>query len=206
MEQVFCVRRQDLEMLFGGRLPQGTAKKPDLSEIFNLKHCFLPREQAEQDPACKQIIPYQLFVCSDHFFVYQRGGGVGEQRLSGRCSLGIGGHINHQDADAPSLCMAAYRNAMLRERHEELLCPTDIKEKFIGWINDDSDPVGQVHLGAVHLCRVNSEADIMIRPGEEDIHLKGWLRADQIHACRERFEQWSLLALDLALAGFEKAG
>lgn len=199
MEQVFCVRRQDLETLFSGRLPQGTATTPDLSEVFDLRHCFLPRAQAEQDPACKQIIPYQLFVCSDRFFVYQRGGGVGEQRLSGRCSLGIGGHINRQDANAPSLCMAAYRNAMLRERHEELICSPEIEDRFIGWINDDSDPVGQVHLGAVHLCRVSSETDVLIRPGEEDIYAKGWLRAGDIHARRDRFEKWSLLALALAL-------
>jgi predicted NUDIX family phosphoesterase len=196
-EMVFCLRRIDIEPLFGGLLPQGYFAGKEMGDIFSLPHHFIPRAEAEIDPAYKQLIPYQLFRRNNRFFVYQRGGYVGEGRLAGRLSVGIGGHINTEDADRHTLTPEAYRSALLRERQEELECPADLGIDFAGWINDDSDPVGRVHLGAVHLCHIEDFQTVLIRKNGEDIHQVGWWSLEEIKAKGEEFEKWSLLAVGL---------
>ncbi|HEX2746825.1 MAG TPA: hypothetical protein VHM91_02405, partial [Verrucomicrobiales bacterium] len=42
---------------------------------------FLARDDAEEDPGHKQIIPYALFHCNGRFLHYVRGGKSGEKRL-----------------------------------------------------------------------------------------------------------------------------
>lgn len=196
-ERVFCLRRDDLAPLFGGILPQGAFAGPAPESLLALGQHFLPRPEAETDPAYKQIIPYQVFSCAGRFFVYRRGGGVGESRLAGRLSLGIGGHVNRDDSDDGRLTPRSFAEALHRERQEELVCGAAIPTSFLGWINDDSDPVGQVHLGAVHLCKVADHGALTIRPQGEDIHPLGWWSAAEIAAQGERFEKWSLLAMEL---------
>ena len=197
-ERVFCLMRADLDPFFGGALPQGAFAGVGPESLLGLVQHFLPRPEAEHDPAFKQIIPYQLFQCRERFFVYQRGGGVGEGRLAGRLSLGIGGHINTGDTANGRLNPDTYRGALLREREEELICTDAVETLFLGWINDDSDPVGQVHLGAVHLCEVMNTGAVGIRKNGEDIHECGWWSAEEIAAESKRFEKWSILALRLA--------
>lgn len=197
-EAVCCFKRNELESLFGGSLPQGCFLGLKPEKLFTLPPQFIPRRLAEYDPASKQLIPYQLFCCQQRFFVYRRGGDVGEGRLAGRFSVGIGGHINTDDLGGHALGPDTYRLALLREREEELLCPGNLDTGFIGWINDDSDPVGQVHLGAVHLCLVQSQEELRLRGGDEDLHQAGWWTIAEIASQRERFEKWSLLAVELA--------
>jgi len=197
-EQVFCLKRADIEPEFGGVLPQGAFTGFELEPILGLSQYFLPRSVAEHDPGYKQIIPYQLFRCQDRFFVYQRGGGVGERRLAGQLSVGLGGHINSGDAKNGILTIAAYYEALFREREEELILSETVTTHFLGWINDDSDPVGQVHLGAVHLCETAGVSAIHIREQGEDIHERGWWSAEEILAQGDRFEKWSILAMRLA--------
>lgn len=201
-EEVFCLRRSDLVGLFGGeRLPQGGFAGPEPERVLALPQHFIPRYQAEDDPAFKQLIPYQLFSHADRFLVYQRGGGVGEGRLAGLFSVGIGGHINRADAEAGRLTPAAYQQALLRERTEELVNAEGIAGRFVGWINDDASAVGSVHLGAVHLGEVTNEAArhaLQIRAHGEDIHLRGWWSAAEIEARRRDFELWAVLAVELA--------
>ncbi|MDZ7641998.1 MAG: phosphoesterase [Desulfurivibrio sp.] len=200
-EQVFCLARTNLADLMGAPLPQGGFVGPRPEELLVLPQYFLARRWVEDDPAYKQLIPYQLFCSGHRYFVYRRGGGVGEGRLAGRLSVGIGGHINRHDAGGDRLTTAAYQQALLRERQEELQDGAVVGESvFIGWLNDEASPVGQVHLGAVHLGRL-SEAQarqLAIRGGDEDIHRVGWLSAAEISAQKENFELWSLLAVELA--------
>ncbi|HBH27807.1 MAG: phosphoesterase [Desulfofustis sp. PB-SRB1] len=198
-EIVLCLQRDDLAHLFGGRLPQGGFVGPDPERLLALRQYFLPRRQAEVDCSYKQLIPYQLFGCQGRFFVYQRGGGVGEGRLAGRLSLGIGGHINSGDSDGGCVTPTAYQRSLLRERNEEMVGPLKIDTTFLGWINDDSDPVGQVHLGAVHLGQVTDPASIRIRAHGEDLHAQGWWSGEEIEAQKECFEKWSLLAVELTV-------
>ena len=192
-EQVFCLRRVDLEALLGER---GTGVS--LAELLALPQYFLPRHQAENDPSHKQLIPYQLFYGNGGFFVYQRGQKVGEQRLAGRLSLGIGGHINRDDVAGDLLTLESYQAALERERREELIGLPPCQPLFIGLINDDSDAVSAVHLGAVHLATLPPGAAPAIRPAGEDLLSLGFWAAARIEQAAERFEGWSRLALALA--------
>ncbi len=55
---------------------------------------------------------------------------------------------------------------MRRELDEEVVIDTPYTETIVGLINDDETPVGQVHLGVVHLCDVEQPN---VRPREADI-------------------------------------
>jgi len=198
-ERVFCLKRRDLESHLHSPLPQGGFAGLPLTGLLQLPQVFLPRSLAENDPSCKQLIPYQLFQRGWTFFTYELGKRVGENRLAGKLSLGIGGHINTGDAPTGRLTEALYFEALRRERHEELLCPESLGAAFLGLINDDSDPVGQVHLGAVHCCHLRPDELLDIRPLSEDLHAHGWWTPEEIFTARHRFEKWSILALELAL-------
>src|SRR5690606_26947835 len=78
---------------------------------------FLARSEAEEDPSYKQLIPYCIFRCDGRILNYRRGSGIGEGRLLGKRSVGVGGHISEEDAagsDHP------YQVGMRREIAEEI--------------------------------------------------------------------------------------
>jgi predicted NUDIX family phosphoesterase len=192
-ESVFCLRRVDLDSLLAER-----GNGVNIADLLALPQYFLPRSRAENDPSYKQLIPYQLFRRGGGFFVYQRGKKVGEQRLAGRLSLGIGGHINSDDASNFLLSLQAYQAALHRERCEELEGLPPCEPLLIGLINDDSDAVSEVHLGAVHLSILPQEATPTIRSAGEDLLPHGFWTAAEIEQVADQFERWSLLALALA--------
>ena len=196
-EMVLCVARRDMDCLFSAGLPQGGFVGPAIEDILSLPLHFIPRGTAEADPAFKQVIPYQLFCVHDHYFVFRRGAGVGESRLAGRLSTGVGGHINSSDRRGSRFSLEDFYRALEREREEELLLDGSYTCRFCGWINDDSDPVGQVHLGAVFLTGLESRSQIAIRPDGEDLLHEGWFRAEEIMARRAEFEKWSVMAVAL---------
>ena len=157
---------------------------------------YRPRGEMEQDPSFKQLIPYVLFRYVDsegtpRLFQYKRGGGGGEERLRAKRSVGIGGHISTVDikdsADAGT-AQDVYREGMRRELDEEVVIEAAFTEKCVGLINDDETPVGQVHLGIVHLFEVNS---LNVHPREEDIVDAGFQPIDQLLTELDQFETWS---------------
>ncbi len=120
-------------------------------------HFFIGREAAEEDPSHKQLIPYCVFRCGDRILHYTRGKAGGESRLHAKISVGVGGHINPVDMDGGKTGADTYHAAVTREIEEELQLPADHEHRIIALLNDDSNPVGQVHLGIVHLVELSSE-------------------------------------------------
>lgn len=120
-------------------------------------HVFMDRAAAEEDPSFKQLIPYCIFRCGDRILHYTRGKSGGESRLHAKISVGVGGHINPIDADDGRVGAAAYHAAVARELEEELILTGDPPHRIIALLNDDSNPVGQVHLGVVHLIDLPDE-------------------------------------------------
>ena len=117
---------------------------------------FMDRAAAEDDPSHKQIIPYCVFHHQGKVLHYTRGKTSGESRLHAQGSVGVGGHINPVDAGENYLGQATYYAAVEREIDEELNIKGDHNNRIVGLINDDSNPVGQVHLGIVHLFELDS--------------------------------------------------
>ena len=154
---------------------------------------FLSREDAEEDPRYKQIIPYALFRYQDTFLRYVRGKKSGEQRLASKSSVGIGGHINQDDAAQSSLERDTYMTGVEREINEELKLNCNYSQKPVGLINDDSNDVGQVHIGVVHLFDLKGND---IKPGESNIQDLQLLNKEQLTAERNTLETWSQICLD----------
>jgi len=113
---------------------------------------FLPRSSMETDPKYKQIIPYLIFNYQDKLYVMQRQAKASEQRLKSKLTLGIGGHIRKEDLTTNNIIDWA-----TREFEEEVDYQGGYKVQPIGLLNDDSNPVGEVHLGVVFLLIADSD-------------------------------------------------
>jgi predicted NUDIX family phosphoesterase len=168
---------------------------PALLETGDL--AYRPRGQMERDPSFKQLIPYVLFRFVDadgavRLFQYTRGGGMGEARLHAKCSVGVGGHISIDDVGKTATLHDVYREGMRRELAEEVAIDAPYTEKVVGLINDDETPVGQVHLGVVHLCDIERPA---VEPREQDVLDAGFRPVADILANIDRFESWSQIAV-----------
>ena len=154
---------------------------------------FIHRELAEDDSTHKQIIPYAIFKHGDKFLKYLRGKKSGEQRLASKSSIGIGGHINQDDFNSSSLEKDTYLTGIEREINEELIINCDYNNLPIALINDDSNDVGQVHLGVVHLFDLESD---QVEAGEANIENLEFLSSEDLLREKDNLESWSQICVD----------
>lgn len=161
---------------------------PDLLE-------YRPRSEVEDDPSFKQIIPYVVFRSGDQVFCYTRGKSQGEARLHRLRSLGVGGHVSEDDAQG-GRTLDAYESALRRELEEEVAIRSAGQIRRVGLINDDSTPVGRVHLGIVHLFELDRPE---VDPREDGLADAGFLPVETIRTLRDEFETWSQIAIDSLL-------
>jgi predicted NUDIX family phosphoesterase len=150
---------------------------------------YRPRAEVETDPTYKQIVPYVVLQWRDQVFHYTRGKRATETRLQALRSIGVGGHISSDDA---SLFECPYREAMFREVAEEVYLETPYEERCLGLINDDSTPVGQVHLGIVHVFAL---AEPRARRREQALTRAGFAPLAELRRQRDEFETWSQFLL-----------
>ncbi len=192
-ENVLVVRRDLFDRLgaFQGIQPD-TAPYLD-AFLKRENNCFLPRSRAEDDPTHKQIIPYAVFTHEGKILRYVRGAKSGEKRLVAKGSLGIGGHINDSDESLFSFDLDAYRTAVRREIDEELKIAGAWTDRVAALINDDSNDVGRVHLGVVHVVTLDSPT---VTAGEKAIAELGFFTPEELRANRDQLETWSQIVLD----------
>jgi len=192
-ENVLVVRREFLDRLgsFQGlNFEPGKYLKPILLRGNNL---FLSRDQAEQNPAYKQIIPYALIVFENRVLHYVRGKKAGEQRLVAKGSIGIGGHMNEGDESLFALDEQAYRAGVEREVNEEIKIDTLFEDRIVALLNDDTTDVGRVHLGIVHVFKL---AEPKVEKHEAMITGLTFLTREELVARRESLETWSQICVD----------
>lgn len=156
-EQILVVKRELFDSLgaFQGISIEVENYLPQLINPEN--NFFMDRGEAEDDPSHKQLIPYALFRHQGKFLHYVRGKAGGEARLHAKGSMGIGGHINPVDTRDDALGMETYMAGVKREIDEELRIDGSYTHKVVAILNDDSNEVGQVHLGVVHLVELESD-------------------------------------------------
>jgi predicted NUDIX family phosphoesterase len=156
---------------------------------------FLPRPEAEINPAYKQIIPYALIAFENKVAYYVRGKKAGEKRLVAKGSIGIGGHMNQEDESLFNYALneAAYRAGVKREVNEEIKIDSPFEDRIVALLNDDTTEVGRVHLGIVHVFRL---AEPKIEKREAMITGLTFLRKEELLARRETMESWSQICLD----------
>ncbi len=154
---------------------------------------FLPRPEAEINPAYKQIIPYALIAFENTIAYYVRGKKAGEQRLVAKGSIGIGGHMNETDESLFASDEAAYRAGVEREVNEEIKIDSPFEDGIVALLNDDTTEVGRVHLGIVHIFKLTEPK---IEKREAMITGLTFLRKEELLARRKTMESWSQICLD----------
>jgi len=155
---------------------------------------FLPRSQAEADPSYKQLIPYVIMSHDGRYLTYVRGKRAGEARLLNLRSIGIGGHINPGD-DMPLFndsFYETYLTAVEREVTEEVSVETSHTDSIVALLNDDSNEVGSVHLGLVHLWLLNAPK---VSKKEQMITRMAFMTPAELQEVRDTMETWSQLCL-----------
>jgi predicted NUDIX family phosphoesterase len=192
-EQILVVRRSLFEQLgmFQGLSFDVDRYLPALLAREN--NFFMARSLAEEDPSHKQIIPYVLLVHEGRVLHYVRGKKAGEQRLVAKGSIGIGGHMNHLDEGLWALDRDAYNAGVEREVNEELCIGTTYTNRIVALLNDDSNSVGQVHLGVVHVFDLAAAA---VEKREAMITNLAFLTRDELLAKRDALESWSQICAD----------
>jgi len=157
---------------------------------------FMPRPQAEADPAYKQLIPYVIMSNDGKYLTYVRGRRAGEKRLVGNRSIGIGGHINPVDNKLPLFdtdSREMYRSAVEREVAEEVSIEANHADRIVALLNDDSNEVGSVHLGVVHYRSLDAPK---VSRREQMITQMMFMSPAELHEVRDSMETWSQLCLD----------
>jgi len=193
MENVLVIRRSlfdDLGSFQGLNFEPNKYLKAILSRGSNF---FIPRPEAETNPAYKQIIPYALVAFEKKVLHYVRGKKAGEQRLVAKGSIGIGGHMNETDESLFAMDEEAYRSGVEREVNEEVKIETPFEDRIVALLNDDSTEVGRVHLGIVHVFKLKEP---QVQKREAMITGLTFLTKQELMARRESLETWSQICVD----------
>ena len=165
---------------------------------------FLRRSELEENPSFKQIIPYAIISNkepersgvrqSQSFYLFRRTSGQTEKRLHNKFSLGVGGHMNPDNSKEPK--EEYLIDELKRELYEEvkLLNGCLIEDiEFIGFINDDTIPVGRVHIGLLYNIHVSNK-EVYIN--ETDKMTADWIDKSNLAEFYEGMETWTKIAFD----------
>lgn len=159
-----------------------------LREAVSRHGIYLERRVAEEDTGHKQLIPYVVVRDGASVFLMHRTDAGGDARLHGRASIGVGGHLNPVDEGEDALLAG-----LLREWHEELETNWEPEFRLIGLLNDDSNPVGAVHLGIVFTVQADGR-QVAVR--EHHKLVGAFAGAAELAATWDRLETWSQLVAD----------
>ncbi len=160
----------------------------EILDLINEHKEFNPRHIMEEDFSYKQIIPYLIFKFENQYFLMQRAATSSEQRLKNKYTLGIGGHMRQEDMNEG----ATIFDWAKREFEEEIDYTGHFSIKTVGVLNDDSNPVGQVHVGLVLLLEGTSP----------EIKVRSELKSGKLMSpaeCLELYqdlESWSQIVFD----------
>lgn len=194
-EQIIVVPRKvlfnDEKNAFNGFLHKNNIKGKDIFNALS-EYEVKRRGDMEEDSTFKQLISYCLLENEKgEILVYERLSGGGEERLHGQSSIGVGGHMN-DIMGADSINEVLRVNAQ-RELEEEVgLAKEDSQNmEYLGFINDDNNEVGKVHMGIVFKITV-STTDVEAK--ETDTLRIKWVEKGSIESYDD-FETWSALIL-----------
>lgn len=156
----------------------------------NYAHIFsgtMPRLEAETNFNFKHAIVYAIIRVNGKILFYTRTPKGNEDRLHNNWSCGFGGHVNSTHSN--------FIDAIKQELEEELNL-NNIFPKLLGYINDDSNEVGKVHIGALYLVDVDN-----VSIGEDKISNLTLCDIDEAveKIKKENVESWSKIAISALL-------
>jgi len=159
-----------------------------LEAIFK-EQSYMTRDNAEQDPNYKQLIPYVLLHYKGTFLSYRRGALLAEDRLQNKYSIGIGGHISIKD---PGLFGTKYEEGLKREITEEIYIDTTYTLSEVAVLNDDSDDVGKVHFAIIHILNLKEP---LVRKKELSINELTFKDYNYLQNKIDLYENWSKICI-----------
>jgi len=175
----------------GGTDFRGVVERPFGPYLTALREhgTFRPRPEAEDDPSWKQVIPYVVLRDGQAIFLMRRTRAGGDARLHDRFSIGIGGHVNPEDADV--------HGGLVREWHEEI--EADFVPSFepLGVLNDDDNAVGAVHLGLVYAAEADGRPVAIRERDKLEGQFATWA---EVAAVADKLETWSALLFEFLVA------
>lgn len=168
------------------------------------------REALESDETHRQLLPYIVLTKNfdgvTKYFAYRRGKGIGESRLQGNVSIGIGGHIDMADVQHAGSILDPMRtiiSSIQRELNEEVLFNSnsgediDLSFSSLGALVDNSNAVGRVHLGLVFHAHLGENGDATC--AEEELETLGWFTGAELLDSGLPLENWTqILCLHFA--------
>ena len=92
----------------------------------------------------------------------------------------------------PNLFSSSYIEATIRELQEELVIDTDYTIRLVAMLNDDSNEVGKVHFGLIHLLEVCEQK---IKSNEQEISDLKFLSIQQLVRTIDSYENWSQICI-----------
>ena len=188
MQHIICISNQQVTQALSG---EGFIQTND--NIFDINQLWIgPRPHLEEDENFKQIIPYVILSHQGKIAVYQRTKKGGESRLHNLHSIGFGGHIDAfdlaYDADGTINLDQTIETSAQREIDEELIVSEIVSKTQLGYILDNSNPVGRVHIGVVERWEL---ATAEIRSNEVEIKVLGLFELDELKQMTADMENWS---------------
>lgn len=150
---------------------------------------YMLRYKAENDNNFKQPIPYVIFRKKESGMLFCMERISGDSRLIGKKSLGVGGHVDNDEGIKSGLYREIYEEVGLEKKEINSL-------KFLGFILDESNDVGSVHLGLLFVAEIDENMDLQCR--EKDT-LRGFFASRQDlanYSVNNQLETWSVIALN----------
>ena len=175
----------------------GTQDDPEIVARLsnNIQNNFgtMRRGDAEEEPRFKQPIPYAVIRRGTELFMYERLSGGGEARLHSKLSLGAGGHMNAVEGVRDFNEIVKINLA--RELEEELDISHEFTTTTLGFINDDSTPVSNVHIGILTIIDLPADATVEVR--ETDQLSGDFVQLDTLKSkvIFDRLEDWSKIVV-----------
>jgi predicted NUDIX family phosphoesterase len=166
----------------------------DQLDLIVQKGVFRKRKELENDPLFKQIISYAVISNNGSYFLFTRKQGQAEKRLLNKISLGVGGHMN--PGSSGTMTAQYCTDELKRELKEELRFENDChaeKIEFIGFINDDTIPVGRVHIGLLYNIHLSNK---MVSVNEPDKLTAAWRDKNDLSELYDGMETWSRIAFN----------
>jgi len=178
-----------------------------------------PRPLLEKDKLKMHFIPYCMSLAVVNgvlmVYLYQRTKQVGEQRLAGMKSIGIGGHCEAGNGvfnprTGRYEAMDSILATLSIEYHEEITTgnyadhisldsPFEVEMfEHVGFVSA-TDEVGQVHLGLAFTNIVDPTAVDHYKVAEAELIDLGFHSLEALEAIREELEPWSQNCLDWLL-------
>ncbi|MCH7568128.1 MAG: 2'-deoxycytidine 5'-triphosphate deaminase [Nanoarchaeota archaeon] len=154
---------------------------------------FHSRYDCEDDEEVLQPIPYVLlFGSNGTVFTYVRATNIrdyGDERLFGKYSIGLGGHIIR--ADRPNFVINCLEREVIRE--EVKIEGDHSKPKLVGTLMAYDKPVDRVHFGLIYTIHTNGN----IISNESSITSFGMMSFDKLAEKIDPFETWSRVLVPL---------